>query len=85
MSSMIRWITAEIRYRREKRMLACDPYGYIRFALGLPSDMTDAEIDEGFQRTGEAIREAGVSAAAAGEALAAVIKAAGDLDTIALD
>lgn len=68
-------VRAIVQYRRERRWLERDPYGYLRFALGLPPDATEAEIDAALLELGRIGRHAGVSAEEFAEGLRRVFTA----------
>lgn len=63
---MIRYLwshlRAELRYRSERRRLKRDPYGYIRFVLGLPN-ATDEDLDAAADAAAQAARMALFTAA----------------------
>jgi hypothetical protein len=76
MRYLIDQLSSWLRYRREKRWMQRDPYGYFRAVMGVPDDMTDEEIDAKFVEMGELLRETALTAeeAAAGmRAMGAVI------------
>lgn len=63
---MIRYLwshlRAWLRYRSERRWLKRDPYGYLRFVLGLPN-ATDEDLDAAADAAADVARMAGMTVA----------------------